>query len=169
FEHTVALLRGIEPAHAPAGFVDRVVAARPRPWYARLARGVFVPWPVKLPLEAAAIVLVAGLAIMVFQRSPGLQYASHVNDAPGAVALPPESAKEAASRLPMTTPTLLWETQRNLRQKDTARAPESREQLPGRTESRRDLPQNVPAEREKKMDALSTETRQEATTANELL
>jgi len=85
FEQTVALLRAIEPAHAPAGFVDRVVAARPRPWYARLARGLFVPWPVKLPLEAAAVVLVAGLAIMIVQRSPELQQASRLPEAPPAV------------------------------------------------------------------------------------
>jgi anti-sigma factor RsiW len=33
---TVALLRRVEPARAPVGFVDRVVeAARPRPWYRR--------------------------------------------------------------------------------------------------------------------------------------
>jgi hypothetical protein len=34
---------------------------------------VLVPWSVKLPLEAAAIILVAGLAVMIFQRSPELQ------------------------------------------------------------------------------------------------
>lgn len=76
FERTVGLLRATEPARAPAGFVDRVMAARPRPWYRRLARVVLVPWPVKVPLEAAAIVLVAGLAVMVFQRSPELQQAA---------------------------------------------------------------------------------------------
>ena len=70
---TVGLLRAVEPARAPAGFVDRVVAAaRPQPWYRRLARTVFLPWPVKLPLEAAAIVLVGGLAVLVVQRSPEL-------------------------------------------------------------------------------------------------
>ncbi|HVQ27488.1 MAG TPA: zf-HC2 domain-containing protein, partial [Planctomycetota bacterium] len=94
FERTVELLHAIEPAHAPAGFVDRVVAARPRPWYTRLARGLLVPWPVKLPLEAAAILLVAGLAIMIVQRSPELQQASTLNEAPPPVALPPEPAKE---------------------------------------------------------------------------
>jgi Putative zinc-finger len=76
FEAAVALLRAAEPARAPAGFVDRVLAARPQPWYRRLARGLLVPWPVKLPLEATAIVLVAGLAILVFQRSPELQHAA---------------------------------------------------------------------------------------------
>lgn len=72
FAGTVGMVRAAAPARAPAGFVDRVLAARPRPWYRRLARSLFTPWPVKLPLEAAAVVLVAGLAIMVFQRSPEL-------------------------------------------------------------------------------------------------
>jgi Putative zinc-finger len=86
-ERTVALVQAIEPAHAPAGFVDRVLAAQTRPWYARLVHGLFVPWPVKLPLEAAAIVLVAGLAIMIVQRSPELQQASRLPEPPR-----PESA-----------------------------------------------------------------------------
>jgi len=72
FEQTLALVRSIEPARAPAGLVDRVMAARPRPWYRRLARTLLVPWPVKLPLEAAAILVVAGLAVLLVQRSPEL-------------------------------------------------------------------------------------------------
>ena len=88
FERTVGLLRATEPARAPAGFVDRVMAARPRPWYRRLARELLVPWRVKLPLEAAAIVLVAGLAVMVFQRSPELQQAARL-PAPPANVTPP--------------------------------------------------------------------------------
>src|SRR5262245_64100612 len=57
---TVGLLRAAKPERAPAGFVDRVLeAARPEPWPRRLVRALFLPWPVKLPVEAAAIVLVA--------------------------------------------------------------------------------------------------------------
>jgi Putative zinc-finger len=89
FERVVGLLRAVSPARAPAGFVDRVLAARPRPWYRRLARGLFVPWPVKLPLQAAALVLVAGLAVMLFQRSPELlRQAAHA-PAPPSVELAP--------------------------------------------------------------------------------
>jgi putative zinc finger protein len=89
FARTVTLLRAVPAASAPAGFVDRVMAARPRPWYRRLARGLFVPWPVKLPVEAAAIVLVAGLAVLVFQRSPDLQRAARPPAPPPAVETAP--------------------------------------------------------------------------------
>jgi anti-sigma factor RsiW len=95
FERTVGLLRAVAPARAPAGFVDRVLAARPRPWYRRLARGLFVPWPIKLPLEAAAIVLVAGLAVLVFQRSPELQRGARMADRPSAVTAPAPPAPPA--------------------------------------------------------------------------
>jgi len=74
FERTVALVRGVEPARAPAGFADRVLAATdPVPWPLRLVRQVFLPLRVKLPLEAAAVVLIAGLAVMTFQHSPEMQ------------------------------------------------------------------------------------------------
>jgi putative zinc finger protein len=98
FERTVALLRAVPAAGAPAGFVDRVMAARPRPWYRRLARGLFVPWPVKLPVEAAAIVLVAGLAVLVFQRSPDLQRVARPPAPPPEVETAPTPLK--AERVP---------------------------------------------------------------------
>jgi hypothetical protein len=73
-EQTVALLRRVEPARAPVGFVDRVTeAARPRPWYRRAAGAIFVPFSVKLPAEATALVMVALLAVYVFERTPALQ------------------------------------------------------------------------------------------------
>jgi hypothetical protein len=81
FAVTVSLLRAAEPARAPAGFVDRVLAARPQPWYRRLVRTILVPWPVKLPLEAAAVVLVAGLAVVIVQRSD-LQQAAFAPETP---------------------------------------------------------------------------------------
>jgi len=74
---TVALLQRVEPARAPVGFVDRVVAAaRPRPWYRRAADAVLLPLSVKLPLEAAAVVMVGLLAVYLFERSPELQQAA---------------------------------------------------------------------------------------------
>ncbi|MFI5374803.1 MAG: zf-HC2 domain-containing protein [Candidatus Rokuibacteriota bacterium] len=73
-EQTVALLHRVEPARAPVGFVDRVMeAARPRPWYRRAAAAIFVPFSVKLPAEATALVMVALLAVYVFERTPALQ------------------------------------------------------------------------------------------------
>jgi hypothetical protein len=71
FEATVGLLRGAAPVRAPAGFVDRVLAARPAPWHRRLGRRLFWPLPVKLPLEAAALVLVAVGAAYLYERAPG--------------------------------------------------------------------------------------------------
>lgn len=65
-ERTVALVRGATPVRAPAGFVERVVeAARPRPWSRRAARAALRPWPIKLPLSAAALLLVGGLAVLL--------------------------------------------------------------------------------------------------------
>ena len=73
---TVSLLQRVEPARAPAGFVDRVMAAvRPVPWYRRLAAWIFLPLSIKLPAEAAAMALVAILAVYLFQRDPELQRA----------------------------------------------------------------------------------------------
>lgn len=113
FERVVGLLRAVAPARAPAGFVDRVLAAHPRPWYRRLARGLFVPWPVKLPLQAAALVLVAGLAVMLFQRSPELRQAAHAPAPPSVAPAPtpppvqPESGKRADSGAAVERPRAL--------------------------------------------------------------
>jgi hypothetical protein len=73
FRSTVALLHAVEPARAPAGFVDRVLAAaRPTPWYRRLLSALFLPWPVKIPAEAAAIVLVAVGVVYLYRVTPEL-------------------------------------------------------------------------------------------------
>ena len=70
---TVALLHAVEPARTPAGFVDRVLAAaRPTPWYRRLLSALFLPWPVKIPAEAAAIVLVAIGVVYLYRVTPEL-------------------------------------------------------------------------------------------------
>ena len=74
---TVALLQRVEPARAPVGFVDRVVAAaRPRPWYRRVADAVLLPLSIKLPIEATAVVMVGLLAVYLFERSPELPRAA---------------------------------------------------------------------------------------------
>jgi anti-sigma factor RsiW len=99
---TVALVRTLDPARAPAGFVDRVLeAARPVPWYRRALRWLFWPLPVKLPLEAAALVLVGVTALYVYQRSPELQEAARVEapvaSRPAAPATPPPATPRAAT------------------------------------------------------------------------
>ena len=74
---TVALLHRVEPARAPVGFVDRVAAAaQPRPWYRRVADAIFLPPSIKLPLEATAVVMVALLAVFLFERTPELRQAA---------------------------------------------------------------------------------------------
>ena len=109
FAATVSLLRSVEPVRAPAGFVDRVLAAsRPEPWYRRLTRGLLVPWPVKLPLEAAALVMVAGLAVLIFQHSSELRQMAYAPEpttahAPPTTAYAPEPATASAPE-PKTAP-----------------------------------------------------------------
>lgn len=106
FRRTVALVRAASPVRAPAGFVDRVLAAaRPLPWYQRLARRVFVPLTVKLPLEAAAIVLVTFLAVHLYRETPDLQQASRPAAPPPAVSEgPPPSGPPAAPSTPAPPP-----------------------------------------------------------------
>ena len=82
---TVALLRGAAPARAPAGFVDRVLAAAaPEPWYRRLSRRLLSPLGAGLPLGAAAVLTVAGIAVYVYQHTPELQQAARQEAPPPA-------------------------------------------------------------------------------------
>ncbi|OGL29508.1 MAG: hypothetical protein A3G44_07880 [Candidatus Rokubacteria bacterium RIFCSPLOWO2_12_FULL_73_47] len=100
FHGTVALVRGLEPARAPAGFVDRVLAAaRPLPRWRRFARALVFPLPVKLPLEAAAIVLVGVIVGLVYRQTPELRQAARVDEvtAPRVVAEPPAARAPAVA------------------------------------------------------------------------
>lgn len=102
FQSTVSLLHRVEPARAPAGFVDRVLAAaRPVPWHRRLVRTVFLPWPVKLPLEAAALVLVGVTVALLFRGTPELQQAARLETRPPAGSeAPPHPASESKGVAP---------------------------------------------------------------------
>jgi hypothetical protein len=112
FERVVSLTQSVEPSRAPAGFVDRVLeAARPVPWPLRLLRQVFTPMQVKLPLEAAALLLIGGLAVMTFQRSPEMQRVarqeSQSREAPTAAAQRPDAPampQTAAPEVPSAPP-----------------------------------------------------------------
>jgi hypothetical protein len=94
FRATVSLLQSIERPRASAGFVDRVLAAaRPAPWYRRALRGLFLPLPVKLPVEAAALVMVAVLGVQLFRSTPALREAALEEAArPAQVSAPPSVA-----------------------------------------------------------------------------
>jgi len=65
-----------EPVRAPVGFVDAVTAAaRAGRGYRRVAAAVFLPFSVKLPAEATAVVMVALLAVLrvrAHARAPGV-------------------------------------------------------------------------------------------------
>jgi Putative zinc-finger len=93
---TVTLLHRVQPAHAPVGFVDRVVAARESPWYRRVAAAIFVPLSVKLPVEATALLMVGLLAAYIFERTPALQQAARDDGTPMVSAPAPQ--EPAASR-----------------------------------------------------------------------
>jgi putative zinc finger protein len=99
FGRTVAMVRAIDPAHAPAGFVDRVLAAaRPEPWRTWLARRLSAPWPT-LPLGAAALLLVAGLAVLLFRASPEQQQTARQQSAPPGPTAPAPARETAPSGL----------------------------------------------------------------------
>ena len=105
-KNTVALLRAVEPARAPAGFVDRVRgAARPAPWYRRVRRSLFLPWQVKLPLETAAAVLLGVLAVWLFKMAPELQQAARVDTPSPAVTEAPRPVEELAPARKEVKPT----------------------------------------------------------------
>ena len=69
--------RAVERPQAPAGFVDRVLeAVRPTPWHRRLLDWLAAVRLLRFPVEAAAVVLVASLAVYVFQETPALRQAA---------------------------------------------------------------------------------------------
>ena len=81
---TVSLLRAVERPQAPAGFVDRVLAAaRPTPWHRRLLDWLAAVRLLRFPVEAAAVVLVASLAVYVFQETPALRQAARLESPAG--------------------------------------------------------------------------------------
>ena len=105
---TVALVRQMERPRAPVGFVDRVLeVVQPTPWYRRWLGRLFLPLSVKLPAEAAALLLVGGLAVYVFQRTPELQEAARQQPAPQAAREPTvfdKSRPETMASHPAETP-----------------------------------------------------------------
>ncbi|HEX2500074.1 MAG TPA: anti-sigma factor [Methylomirabilota bacterium] len=99
---TVALLGGVPSVHAPAGFVDRVMAEAYRPsWARRALDALFRPLRVKLPLEAAAVLLVGVSALYIYQRSPEVRELARQESresSPAPAVTPSASAPPAAPR-----------------------------------------------------------------------
>ncbi|MBI3827808.1 MAG: zf-HC2 domain-containing protein, partial [Candidatus Rokubacteria bacterium] len=75
----VAFVREAGPVRAPAGFVDRVLARARPPWWRRWLAAIFVPLPRKLPVEAAAVVLVSVIGVLIYRQSPELQRATRTH------------------------------------------------------------------------------------------
>jgi len=131
-EQTVALLHRVEPVRAPVGFVDAVTAAaRPRPWYRRVAAAVFLPFSVKLPAEATAVVMVALLAVYVFERTPVLQESARTQ---------PEVREDSREKTPRAAPPTVL-TDRFARDSSSGeRSPESKARPPEKEQDHREAP-----------------------------
>ena len=98
---TVSLLRAVERPRAPAGFVDRVLeAARPTPWHRRLLDWLAAVRLLRFPVEAAAVVLVASLAVYVFQETPALRQAARLETSRGSRRRQRPCRREAATAAP---------------------------------------------------------------------
>jgi hypothetical protein len=100
---TVSLLSRVERPRAPVGFVDRVMAAsHPVPWYRRLGRWLFLPLGIKLPAEAAAMVMIAVLGVFLLQRTPEMKDAARpeFQAAPSRLEAPAEKNAEPAPSQP---------------------------------------------------------------------
>jgi hypothetical protein len=68
-------------------------AARPAPGYRRFPRALFLPWRVKLPLEAAALGLAGLIVVSLFRTTPELEQAARVGaPSPAVTQAPPEPA-----------------------------------------------------------------------------
>jgi len=108
FRQTVALLRSVEEARAPAGFAGRVLEAARREEQSRLRRllrGLFVPVHVKLPLEAAAVLAVSTLVMLLYRQTPELERASEMVQRPSVVAPAPAPAPKPAEPRQAEAPT----------------------------------------------------------------
>jgi Putative zinc-finger len=146
FRDTVALLRTVEPARAPAGFVDRVLeAARPTPWPRRWLRALFLPWPLKLPIEVAAIVLVTVGVVYVFRATPELQRAARLESTQPAVTEAPRAAISEPSSPATSQP---QETDRArerqyMEKKIAATPPAARDEAEQRAAGLKDAPRDV--------------------------
>ena len=127
FRATVALLHAVEHPRAPVGFVDRVLGATGRaPRHRRVLRALFLPWRQKLPMEAAAVVLVGVMAVILFKATPELHRAARVEPpAPTLNEAPRREAQRAEAPTPPREepPAIVAEAERDAtRQRDLAKS-----------------------------------------------
>lgn len=74
FREAVEALHGLGSVEPSPGFAARVRAQiEAPPWHHRLARRLFMPWQIKLPLEAAALVLLVIGITVIYQRLPEMR------------------------------------------------------------------------------------------------
>jgi anti-sigma factor RsiW len=141
---TVTLLGHLPPVHAPAGFVDRVMAETSRSsWRHRLLRALFLPLRVKLPLEAAALVLIGVSALYVHQHTPEIRQLAR--QVPGESSSDPHAAPSMRPTFPASPPvsaTAGRTASSKDRELDTKRGPVAPERA--REESRRASPTTPP-------------------------
>jgi hypothetical protein len=100
---TVSLLSRVEYTRAPVGFVDQVMSkAYPVPWYRKLARLVFQPLSVKLPLEAGAMAMIAILGVYLLQGTSEMKDAAR-RDVPAVTRRPDSPPAAPPAPLPPAT------------------------------------------------------------------
>ena len=91
FSMSVQVVNGLGMADPLPGFAARVrQQIEAPPWWRRLARTLFVPLPVKVPIHVVALAVLSFAGLMLFQRSPELRREAEVKVAP-----PPPAARQA--------------------------------------------------------------------------
>ena len=174
---TVSLLSRVERPRAPVGFVDRVTAAaRPVPWYQRLGRRLFLPLGFKLPVQAAAMVVIAVLGVYLLQRTPEIRDAARPelfspplrSQPPGTTAVvptPPPAADRRPAReqkdlkagkldsgtVSEPAPRAIRESENTVRDERRLDSPQS--SLPSTQELKQDVKKEVDADRLHKPEA----------------
>lgn len=153
FSQTVTLLHSVREVRAPAGFAARVIQGPARePRHRRLLRRLFLPLGVKLPLEAAALVLLSTLVIFLYRQTPELQRAVEAPPAPGVTAPAPEPLAKTAEDKARQEPEAAMEKDRPGKKKEEAPSGEP-PAVGGRMDAEREARQSAAPRSEPKLAA----------------
>ena len=99
FLKTIQVLGDLGTAEPSPGFAARVRdQIDAPPWWSRLARTLFLPTRMKVPIQALALALVAFTSVMLYQRWPELRRQAEVPAVP-------EPAPRQVAPAPSSTPT----------------------------------------------------------------